>query len=304
MHKTKYSKADYEEELSFFSFPTTSSQYLFWEKMNDTSTDVGYSSKRYEYIKKIIDGSASVIFEARDRHTGDKVIIKKATKIDEWRPEITSLLRLKDSPSIVKLLDVFETNRHIYIVTEFFSYKDLFEHVDNMLPLDEKRAFTLFKEMVKCVKECHDRGIVHLDVKYENFFVRRPNLFNDDGSIPPNNIVLIDLGHSRFSADPSKYKKLLRYGTEMYACPESNSCISSDKSDVWSLGVCLAILLTDDWPFEGHDLNDYMYNCMHENVIHNPKVSKRAQMIINLCLKTDPRQRPTIDQLLKFVSHT
>lgn len=311
--KGKYSKNDYEGgNLMIHDAPTTSAQMIICSRTNDTSTDVKYPSERYTSTKNLGDGSASLIFEGYDHVENKKVIIKKISKREYWRKELDILRKISNNTSgkLLKFVDFFESTRYSYIVTEFYTGFDLFEHIDLNVPYPEKKGLALILEMAKCIKECHDNNILHLDIKYENFMVRSDKLFgrsiNGKGGEGDVGIVLIDFGHAESIPEGESIEKLRRgfsYGTNYYICPEGNyEKIHSSKSDIWSLGVCLSLALTGDYPFTGND-DDYYRNCLIENVSLSKYIGPKLVGLLKACLSYYPFDRPNIDTFIYNVEY-
>lgn len=283
-------------KLRFCDTPSTSSQCVFGLRCTDTSSDIKFPINDYKFLKKITVGSASVIHLATDKNN-NKVIIKVIPKKYLWRNELSVLKKMINSEKTVKLLDFFESQYFTYIVTEYYSGLDLFEHVEINTPYTEENGLKLFLEMCKCVKECHDRNVFHLDIKCENFMVNNEKLFENDKV----NVKLIDFGHSEIS-EKNKLREGCTYGTDYYLCPEAHQRIFSDKSDIWSLGICLSIILTGQYPFDGRR-KDYIYNTMKNN-INFRNVSKNVENILRKCLDPNPYKRPSIEELIKLVENS
>jgi serine/threonine protein kinase len=231
------------------------------------------------------------------------VIIKKISKQECWRKEleVLKLLSEKNTSKLLKYIDYFESQRFSYIITEFYDGLDLFEHIDINVPYSEKKAVDLILEMAKCIKECHDNNILHLDIKCENYMVKSKNLFVNGNP----NIVLIDFGHAEIiPTDESieQIKKGKRYGTNYYVCPEGYYYyIHSSKSDIWSLGVCFTLLLTGDFPYVGKK-NDFYKNVANNKTtftkeIKNPILYK----LITDSLDNMPLNRPNIDSFISIL---
>jgi serine/threonine protein kinase len=303
MIKIKYNKEDLLQK-KFYDPPSSSCQFDFGLRISDFSN---FPSNKYDFIKKITNGSASTIHLGQDKTTDKYVIIKKISKKEEWRRELYLLKhinQIKSSPNILSYVDFFESPRYLYLVSLYYSGFDLFEHIDINMPYTDNMAYKLLLEMAKCIKICHDLNIVHLDVKCENFIVKNKQLFNNSNDIDDGNVVLIDFGHAEIYINEKieKLKKGHSYGTIFYLCPEGYQKIYSSKSDIWSLGICLALLLTGDYPFDGDD-KEYMYNVSQNNIKFVKKVSSRSNVILSLCLKTNPSERPDIDQLISMLNH-
>ena len=91
--------------------------------------------------------------------------------------------------------------------------------------------------MLECVKNLNSMRYVHLDVKLENFFL--------DNKM---DLVLGDLGccHSILSKD-NKLEMLDRMvGTKLYSPHEIFNEEYGNKSDIWSIGVCVYSMLTGE----------------------------------------------------------
>ncbi len=296
----RYSKLDLKK-LLFFDYPSTSSQDMVLTRNTDTSHDINYPNKRYKYLRNITDGSASIIYEGYDKLNDKKVIIKKIKKNECWRKEleILELIKHKTSDRILKIVDYYESQRRSYIVTEFFEGLDLFEHVELNSPYTEYKWLQLLKEMASCIKECHDNNVIHLDIKCENFMVKTKHLFENDKFT--GKIVLIDFGHAD-NFGINVLKKGYNYGTTYYLCPEGyHEGISSSKSDIWSFGVCMSLILTGDFPYLGSS-REYYKNCGIENIKLNKRISNDSYAVLKKCLKPYPSDRPSINEVIDDIS--
>ena len=75
-------------------------------------------------------------------------------------------------PSIIKLLDLFESSEHYYIVLEYMQGKDLFDYIAKRdYRLAEERAKQIIHHIMLGVKYLHSFGIVHRDLKLENIMM-------------------------------------------------------------------------------------------------------------------------------------
>jgi len=303
--KGRYSKASYIKKPGFYDPPSTSIQDIICTRTNDTSTDLAYPSSRYKSVRNLsAETSASTIYEGYDTLENRKVIIKKICKQEYWRQELEVLRKLKSNTSgrLLRFLDFYESQRNSFIITEFYPGFDLFEHIDLNVPYTEKHGLIIIREMALCIKECHDKGIIHLDIKCENFMVNTDYLISTDSK--PGKIVLIDFGHAETIKPGESIEKLRRgynYGTSYFLCPEGYfEKISSSKSDIWSLGICLSLLLTGDYPYVG-DKKEYYKNSVIGNFTFTTPTSEESTEIIKKCLDLNPFSRPNINQLLEML---
>ena len=91
---------------------------------------------------------------------------------------------------IVGLHDVYESATHIFLVQELCEGGSLSEVFKKPGPLNEERAASLFRGIVKALLHCHQMGVLHRDIKPENF------LLSDAG--PEAIVKLADFGLSVF----------------------------------------------------------------------------------------------------------
>ena len=215
--------------------------------------EYNYSMKDdYDLITQLGKGSYGKVFEVRHKKTkvirACKYISKlkiKEQDLQRIRREI-NILKKADHPNIVKIYEVYETKRSLYIIMEKCNGGELFDKIIDKINkhkmFSEKEAAKIFLQIISAINYCHKNGICHRDLKPENIlFLNKDNEEN-------NSIKLIDFGLSQIFDN----KKLnSRVGTAYYISPEVLSGRYSEKCDVWGAGVILCILLTGEPPFNG-----------------------------------------------------
>jgi serine/threonine protein kinase len=109
---------------------------------------------------------------------------------------------------IVKLIEAFETENHVYLVMENVSGGSLHCYLKEMInkQLDEEEARRIFQQVLVALKYCHSKCIAHRDIKLENILI-------DD----EKNIKLIDFGFS--TCIPNNKKIRIYCGTPSYMAP-------------------------------------------------------------------------------------
>lgn len=105
----------------------------------------------------------------------------------------------------------------------------------------EDRAARLMRDMLSSIHYLHRKGIVHRDLKLENF------LFEGDSATSP--LIMIDFGLSKHF-DPNE-RMTQRVGSCYYTAPEVLSGDYDYRCDIWSLGVICYMLLSGSPPFYG-----------------------------------------------------
>lgn len=89
-------------------------------------------------------------------------------------------------------MDVFESDKNVYIVTDLCEGKDLFQlYCERNETMREQDAAVLMKTVLKALIHCHSNNIVHRDIKLENI------MFNSDDITDFSDIKIIDFGLSK-----------------------------------------------------------------------------------------------------------
>ncbi|OQR79408.1 serine/threonine-protein kinase SIK3-like [Tropilaelaps mercedesae] len=138
---------------------------------------------------------------------------------------------------------VMESQQMIYLVTEYAQNGEIFDYLVENGPMPEDHARLKFKQIVSAIKYCHERQIVHRDLKAENL------LLDSD-----MNIKIADFGFSNFFTPDATLSTWC--GSPPYAAPELFEGREYDgpKADIWSLGVVLYVLVCGALPFDGSTL--------------------------------------------------
>jgi len=170
----------------------------------------GNLSDKYEKIKELGSGSYGKVFRVKNKLTEQMCACKELAKkkiadIDKFNLEI-SILSKCDHPSIIKLYEIYEDERHIDLVMEECVGGELFDRIlsriDSGNLYSEKQAANIFKQMMSAVSYCHSQGICHRDLKPENILF----LTKDEDSP----IKVIDFGLSKIFGDVAKNNKQVK----------------------------------------------------------------------------------------------
>jgi len=195
-----------------------------------------------------------------------------------------------DHPHVARLVDVYESETHLNLVMECMEGGELFERLAKRKRFSEVDAASASWQMLLAVNYLHNRGIVHRDLKLENFLYER-----DDS----DHLKLIDFGFSHIW-EPNT-KMALSCGTLAYVAPEVLKKSYTSQCDLWSLGVILFILLAGYMPFSGSEksqrraIENGTYSWRQERWNN---VSSEAIDLVKRLLDKDPSQRPTAEQAM------
>ncbi|CAM9660977.1 unnamed protein product, partial [Ectocarpus fasciculatus] len=253
--------------------------------------------------KKLGKGSYGSVYLATHRGTSDDRAVKvmnvdRVTSyyLRKLHTEI-SILKEVDHPNIIKLHEVFFGRRSVYLVTDLCRGGELFELLSSGknqgFVFREDRAASLLRDMLRAVKYLHFKGIVHRDLKLENF------LFEGDSSTSP--LVLIDFGLSKHF-DPHERMRQ-RVGSCYYTAPEVLAGDYDYRCDLWSLGVICYMLLSGTPPFGGKTPDDIHNSTLTKPLVFPERafrhVSKVSIDFLSRLLVKDPTLRMTTEEALQ-----
>ncbi|XP_029027395.2 serine/threonine-protein kinase SIK3 homolog isoform X4 [Betta splendens] len=251
---------------------------------------VGY----YEIERTIGKGNFAVVKLATHMITKAKVAIKIVDKTqldDENLKKIfreVQIMKLLKHPHIIRLYQVMETERMIYLVTEYASGGEIFDHLVAHGRMAEKDARKKFKQIVAAVHFCHCRNIVHRDLKAENLLLDH-NL----------NIKIADFGFSNIFSRGQLLKTWC--GSPPYAAPElfEGKEYDGPKVDIWSLGVVLYVLVCGALPFDGSTLHNLRARVLSGKFRIPFFMSTDCEYLIRHMLVLEPSRRLTMEQICK-----
>ncbi|ONK71789.1 uncharacterized protein A4U43_C04F12400 [Asparagus officinalis] len=268
-------------------------------------TDFGYAKDfegRYAKGKLLGHGQFGYTFVATDKSNGDRVAVKRIDKnkmvrriaVEDVKREVKILQALKGHENIVHFHNAFEDDDYVYIVMELCEGGELLDRIlaKKDSRYTEKDAAIVVRQMLKVAAECHLHGLVHRDMKPENF------LFKSTKEDSP--LKATDFGLSDFIKPGKKFKDIV--GSAYYVAPEVLNRNSGPESDVWSIGVITYILLCGRRPFW-----DKTEDGIFKEVLRNkpdyrrkpwPIISESAQDFVKKLLVKDPRARLTAAQAL------
>jgi calcium-dependent protein kinase len=212
----------------------------------------------------------------------------------ERKEELTNEVEIflgMDHPHVARLNDVYETSDMLYLVMECMSGGELFKRVCEKKRFSEKDAADAAWQMLLAIAYVHSHGIVHRDIKLENYLYEAPT---------SNHLKLIDFGFSKVWNPDTKLH--LSCGTLAYVAPEVLGQSYTSKCDMWSYGVTVFILLMGYMPFSGTET--HQSNCIKQgNWKKKPelwsKISNSAQDFLSSLLVVDVNKRLSAEQALK-----
>uniref|UniRef100_A0AAQ6A5L9 MAP/microtubule affinity-regulating kinase 3 n=1 Tax=Amphiprion ocellaris TaxID=80972 RepID=A0AAQ6A5L9_AMPOC len=259
-----------------------------------TSTEEHPHIGNYRLLKTIGKGNFAKVKLARHVLTGREVAVKI---IDKTQLNPTSLqklfrevriMKILNHPNIVKLFEVIETEKTLYLVMEYASGGEVFDYLVAHGRMKEKEARAKFRQIVSAVQYCHQRRIVHRDLKAENLLL--------DADM---NIKIADFGFSNEFTVGSKLDTFC--GSPPYAAPElfQGKKYDGPEVDVWSLGVILYTLVSGSLPFDGQNLKELRERVLRGKYRIPFYMSTDCENLLKKLLVLNPVKRGSLEQIMK-----
>ncbi|XP_021563890.1 serine/threonine-protein kinase MARK2 [Carlito syrichta] len=259
-----------------------------------TSADEQPHIGNYRLLKTIGKGNFAKVKLARHILTGKEVAVKIIDKTQLNSSSLQKLFRevrimkVLNHPNIVKLFEVIETEKTLYLVMEYASGGEVFDYLVAHGRMKEKEARAKFRQIVSAVQYCHQKFIVHRDLKAENLLL--------DADM---NIKIADFGFSNEFTFGNKLDTFC--GSPPYAAPElfQGKKYDGPEVDVWSLGVILYTLVSGSLPFDGQNLKELRERVLRGKYRIPFYMSTDCENLLKKFLILNPSKRGTLEQIMK-----
>jgi len=220
-----------------------------------------------------------------------KANIKTNKDVETVKKEVNFMKKLNGHPNILCMHDVLEDPEKLYLVLELAAGGDLFDKIVAMGGFDEATARLFFQQVLSGLEYCHDKGIIHRDMKPENLLLAENNV-----------LKISDFGLSNIILTPDQMLKT-HCGSEKYAAPEVMQNTDPYKGppvDVWSTGVILYIMVGGAFPFVEATMNCDLFASHAAGKFQFP--ASFSPELVDLLLKMfaiNPEQRITLPEIMQ-----
>ena len=243
------------------------------------------------YIKGKIIGTGGFskcykLYNVQDKKIyAAKEIIKNKSSYDRIKNEIDIYEYLKHD-NIVNQKEHFIYNDTQYLIFEFCENRDLSYLIDQRKKLKEIEVQYYITQLIQALIHLHDRNIVHRDLKLGNIFLT--------GKME---LKLGDFGLAKkLSFRDEKISEMV--GTPAYMAPEILENMGySLEVDIWSLGVIMYYLIIGKLPFNKPNQEDI--KSVSYTFPKKANISRAAKSLIEQILVKDPKERPSLKQILR-----
>ncbi|MBI5547746.1 MAG: serine/threonine protein kinase, partial [Deltaproteobacteria bacterium] len=245
---------------------------------------------RYRLVSALGQGGMATVFKAYDLELDLEVALKVFTLstqdeslLARFKQEL-KLARSLNHPNVIRLFDLGIFAGHRYITMELLEGAVLTSLLG--APMEVRRGVGYLVQACDGLQAAHDQGIVHRDVKPDNFFVTWDGV-----------VKVMDFGISKPRVATGLTQVGMVAGTPQYMSPEqiNNFTTVTAATDLYALGVVAYEMFTGSPPFQHADLMPLLQ--MHVGQLPRPPrelvpaLPKALEAIILTCLQKDPARR-------------
>ncbi|XP_072731371.1 serine/threonine-protein kinase 36 isoform X4 [Ciconia boyciana] len=248
--------------------------------------------EKYHVLEMIGEGSFGRVYKGRRKHSAQVVALKFIPKVGRSEKELKNLqreieiMRGLHHPNIIQMLDSFETDKEVVVVTDY-AEGELFQILEDDGSLPEDQVQTIAAQLVSALYYLHSHRILHRDMKPQNI------LLGKDGVVK-----LCDFGFARAMSIHTMVLTSIK-GTPLYMSPELVEERPYDHTaDLWSVGCILYELFVGTPPFYTSSIFQLVSLIVKDPVKWPKAISPVFKSFLQGLLMKDPCQRLSWPELL------
>uniref|UniRef100_A0A5F4WGM1 Serine/threonine-protein kinase 36 n=1 Tax=Callithrix jacchus TaxID=9483 RepID=A0A5F4WGM1_CALJA len=248
--------------------------------------------EKYHVLEMIGEGSFGRVYKGRRKYSAQVIALKFIPKLGRSEKELRNLqreieiMRGLQHPNIVHMLDSFETDKEVVVVTDY-AEGELFQILEDDGKLPEDQVQVIAAQLVSALYYLHSHRILHRDMKPQNILLAKGG-----------GIKLCDFGFARAMSTNTMVLTSIK-GTPLYMSPELVEERPYDHTaDLWSVGCILYELAVGTPPFYATSIFQLVSLILKDPVRWPSTISPCFKNFLQGLLTKDPRQRLSWPDLL------
>ncbi len=208
--------------------------------------------------------------------------------------------KIENSPFVVTLHYIYETQNSLYLVLELLSGGEIFK-IDNG-KLSKQHAKYILYNLIKGIRDLRNHNIIHRDLKPDNIIFKYK-----DKDVLQNELKIVDFGLSSFTMSDT-FLIHRKCGTPGFIAPEvinlqpDHTADRCENCDIFSVGMIFFFMLTGKIPYDGDDIYAIMKKnkagVIDFNISELNGISSDCKDILLRMLDLDSTQRITPEETI------
>jgi len=252
---------------------------------------IGQTISHYKILEKIGQGGMGVVYKAEDtklkRTVALKFLLPQALETEEEKIRFVREAQAAaalDHPNISTIYEVDEAEGKTFIAMAYIEGQTLKKKIKSG-PLKLSETLDIAIQVAEGLKEAHQKGVVHRDIKSNNIMVTERG-----------QVKIMDFGLAKLSEETQLTRTGTTMGTIAYMSPEQARGEEVDnRTDIWSLGVVIYEMITGQLPFKSEFEQAVVYSILNKEP--KPITSLRSdvpmelEQVVSKALSKNPEER-------------
>jgi serine/threonine-protein kinase len=255
-------------------------------------TNIPKKLGKYDVLDVVGRGGMGIVYKATDPGIGRLVAIKMITVgyaddpelLKRFYREAQSAGKLQH-PNIVTIFDLGDQDGNPYMVMEFLEGESLDSIIASHRSISLEQKLHIAIQVCNALNYAHQHGVIHRDIKPANVMV-----------LKDFTVKIVDFGIARIGKESVTRPGQLM-GSVPHMSPEQikDKAYVDSRTDIFSAGVLLYQLLTNELPFDGKDMGAILLKIIHDPPpslqTWLPEYPSELDPIIALALAKNPEER-------------